>query len=172
MPSDERFERVSVVKKANVFFDGRCVSHTVFTGDGARKSVGVILPSTLTFETAAPEVMEIVAGRCRVQLAGSDETVDYGPGQGFSVPANSGFQHRGARACPLRLPLRLGATPRHIRPSSATHSGAFGGVMRLRFAVPGLLGSRAWRSRRSHSRSWRTSSPATCRRTTGTRRRR
>ena len=71
MPSDDRFERVSVVKKANVFFDGRCVSHTVFTADGARKSVGVILPGALTFETAAPEVMEIVAGRCRVKLAGS-----------------------------------------------------------------------------------------------------
>ena len=91
MPED-RFEHASVVKKANVFFDGRCVSHTVFTGDGARKSVGVILPSTLTFETAAPERMEIVAGRCRVQLAGSQTTADYGPGQQFSVPANSSFR--------------------------------------------------------------------------------
>ena len=92
MPTDERFERVSVVKQANVFFDGRCVSHTVFTADGARKSVGVILPSTLDFDTAAPEVMEIVAGRCRVQLKGSTASNDYGPGQRFSVPGNSGFR--------------------------------------------------------------------------------
>ena len=68
------------------------MSHTVFTADGARKSVGVILPSTLTFETAAPERMEVVAGRCRVQVAGGDATVDYGPGQSFSVPANSSFR--------------------------------------------------------------------------------
>ena len=52
----------------------------------------MILPGTLDFETAAPEVMEIVAGRCRVQLAGSKATAEYGPGQEFSVPANSGFR--------------------------------------------------------------------------------
>ena len=92
MASSERFDGISVTKKANVFFDGRCVSHTVHTADGARKSVGVILPGTLDFETAAPEVMEIVAGRCRVQLAGSKATAEYGPGQEFSVPANSGFR--------------------------------------------------------------------------------
>jgi len=92
MSTEDRFELVTVVKKANVFFDGRCVSHTVLTADGARKSVGVILPSTLTFETAAPERMEVVAGRCRVQLAGSPKSADYGPGQSFSVPANSSFR--------------------------------------------------------------------------------
>jgi len=92
MPADDRIERASIVKKANVFFDGRCVSHTVHTADGARKSVGVILPGTLTFETAAPERMEIVAGRCRVQLAGSPNAQDHGPGQEFHVPANSSFR--------------------------------------------------------------------------------
>jgi len=92
MSADDRFESVSVVKKANVYFDGRCVSHTILLADGTRKSVGVILPSTLTFETAAPEAMEIVAGRCRVQLAGSDVTTLYGPGQRFAVPGNSSFR--------------------------------------------------------------------------------
>jgi hypothetical protein len=91
-PADDRIENASVVKKANVFFDGRCVSHTVHTADGARKSVGVILPGTLSFETAAPEVMEIVAGRCRVEVAGAPAASDYGPGQQFSVPANSSFR--------------------------------------------------------------------------------
>jgi uncharacterized protein YaiE (UPF0345 family) len=92
MSSDDRIERAAIVKKANVFFDGKCVSHTIYTVDGARKSVGVILPGTLTFETAAPERMEIVAGRCRVQLAGSPKPKDYGPGQEFSVPASSSFR--------------------------------------------------------------------------------
>jgi len=88
----ERLEGVSIDTRANVYFDGRCVSHTVRLADGSRKSVGVILPAKLTFETAAPEVMEIVAGRCRVQLAGSDASQEYGPGQRFSVPANSSFR--------------------------------------------------------------------------------
>ena len=90
--ADDRIEHVSVVKKANVYFDGRCVSHTLFVGGGARKSLGVILPSTLSFETASPERMEIVAGRCRVRLAGSETIREYGPGQEFSVPGNSSFQ--------------------------------------------------------------------------------
>lgn len=88
----DRLAGVSVLKKANVYFDGLCVSHTVHTQDGQRKSVGVILPSTLSFETAAPEVMEIVAGRCRVRLAGSEATNEYGAGQRFSVPGNSSFR--------------------------------------------------------------------------------
>ena len=92
MSADDRFESVSVVKKANVYFDGRCVSHTILLADGTRKSVGVILPgASLTFETGAPEVMEIVAGRCRVRLPGAPATSEYGPGQRFSVAANSHF---------------------------------------------------------------------------------
>ena len=86
-----QFDQVSVVKKSNVFFDGKCVSHTVLFADGTRKTVGVIFPSTLTFGTGAPEVMEIIGGRCRVQLAGSNEVHEYGAGQSFSVPGNSSF---------------------------------------------------------------------------------
>jgi purine/pyrimidine-nucleoside phosphorylase len=92
MSAADRIERASILTKANVFFEGRCVSHTVYTADGARKSVGVILPGTLTFDTAASERMEIVAGRCRVQLAGSAVTKDHGPGEEFSVAANSSFR--------------------------------------------------------------------------------
>ena len=92
MSASERFDGVSVVKKANVYFDGKCVSHTVQFEDGTRKSVGVILPSALTFNTGAPEVMEVLDGRCRVQLAGSETVSEYGAGQSFSVPGNSSFR--------------------------------------------------------------------------------
>ncbi|HEX2484323.1 MAG TPA: pyrimidine/purine nucleoside phosphorylase [Myxococcota bacterium] len=92
MSASDRLEGVAIATRANVYFDGRCVSHTVFLPDGSRKSVGVILPSTLTFETGAPEVMEIVAGRCRVQLAGSPTSAEYGAGQRFSVPGESSFR--------------------------------------------------------------------------------
>jgi uncharacterized protein YaiE (UPF0345 family) len=80
----------AVDPRANVYFDGKCVSHTLTLPDGTKKSVGVILPSTLTFKTGAPEVMELVEGECRVRLAGR-EWVRYAGGQSFDVPGNSSF---------------------------------------------------------------------------------
>ena len=85
---------VSVATKANVYFDGKCVSHSLVLADGTKKSVGVILPSTLTFNTGAPEIMEGTAGRCEYQLAGSSEWLRSGPGESFNVPGNSSFQIR------------------------------------------------------------------------------
>lgn len=82
----------SVVKKSNVYFDGKCVSHTVLFEDGTKKTVGVIFPSALTFNTAAPEIMEIVGGRCKVRLSGEENWKEYGAGQRFSVPGNSSFE--------------------------------------------------------------------------------
>ncbi|HRK77029.1 MAG: hypothetical protein ABS92_12790 [Thiobacillus sp. SCN 63-374] len=86
-----QFDNVAVIKQANVYFDGKCVSHTVQFADGSKKSVGVILPATLTFNTGAPEIMETVAGSCRVKLAGESEWTSYGAGQSFTVPGNSSF---------------------------------------------------------------------------------
>jgi uncharacterized protein YaiE (UPF0345 family) len=83
------FENVTLDTTANVYFDGKCVSHTFFLADGTKKSAGVIFPSQLTFGTAAPEVMEIEAGACTVTLAG--ETSSYVAGQSFSVPGDSSF---------------------------------------------------------------------------------
>ncbi|HVL10372.1 MAG TPA: pyrimidine/purine nucleoside phosphorylase [Burkholderiaceae bacterium] len=86
-----QFNEVSVVKKANVYFDGKCVSHTVIFADGTRKTLGVIFPSSLTFNVGAPEIMEITAGSCRVRLAGASEWTTYAAGQSFSVPGDSSF---------------------------------------------------------------------------------
>ena len=87
-----QFDNVSVVKQANVYFDGKCVSHTVVLADGTRKTVGVILPSSLTFNTGAPEVMEGVGGSCRVRLRGESEWKTWADGQSFSVPGDSSFE--------------------------------------------------------------------------------
>ncbi len=80
-----------VSTKANVYFDGKCVSHTVELADGTRKSVGVILPATLNFGTGAPEVMELIDGSCRVKLKGEADWTTYSAGQSFDVPGNSSF---------------------------------------------------------------------------------
>lgn len=87
-----QIDNVSVVKRANVYFDGKCVSHTLLFADGSRKSVGVIFPSTLLFNTGAPEIMEIVDGVCRVQLAGASDWQTYRAGESFKVPGDSSFQ--------------------------------------------------------------------------------
>ncbi|MCB1933697.1 MAG: pyrimidine/purine nucleoside phosphorylase [Candidatus Accumulibacter sp.] len=87
-----QFDNVSVIKQANVYFDGKCISHTLQMADGTRKSIGVILPSSLTFSTGVAEVMEGVGGSCRVRLGGDEQWTAYGAGQSFSVPANSSFE--------------------------------------------------------------------------------
>ena len=84
-------QNVTLSKKSNVYFDGKCVSHTAVLADGSKKTVGVIFPSTLTFNTGAPETMEIVGGKCRVRLAGAEAWNTYESGQQFEVAANSAF---------------------------------------------------------------------------------
>ena len=85
---------VTLTTQANVYFDGKCVSHGFTLADGTKKSVGVVLPATLTFNTGAAEIMECVGGSCEYKLAGSDEWKKSGPGDKFSIPANSSFEIR------------------------------------------------------------------------------
>lgn len=87
-----------IATRANVYFDGKCVSHSIELPDGTKKSVGVILPSKLTFSTGAPERMELVDGACRVRLPGSEAWVDYAGGQSFDVPGNASFDIEVLRA--------------------------------------------------------------------------
>jgi uncharacterized protein YaiE (UPF0345 family) len=86
-----QFDNVSVTKKSAIYFDGKCVSHTVIFPDGSKKTLGVIFPSSLTFNTGAPEIMEIVAGKCKVRTAGATEWASYEANQQFSVAANTHF---------------------------------------------------------------------------------
>lgn len=86
-----RFDNVSVLKLANIYFDGKCVSHTVQFADGSKKSVGVVLPSTLTFNTGSPEIMETVAGSVRYRLKGETSWKIAKAGERFSIPGNFSF---------------------------------------------------------------------------------
>jgi uncharacterized protein YaiE (UPF0345 family) len=90
----EKFDHVSVTTKANVYFDGKCVSHNITLADGTQKSVGVVLPSTLTFNTGAPEIMECVGGSCEYKLKDSADWQQSSAGQKFSVPGQSSFEIR------------------------------------------------------------------------------
>lgn len=89
--SPAQFDNVSVICKANVYFDGKVVSYTVLVG-GAKKTLGLIYPGSYKFNTGAPEKMEIIAGSCRVKLAGAKDWTPYAAGTFFNVPGKSAFE--------------------------------------------------------------------------------
>ena len=86
-----QFENVTVTAKANVYFDGGVVSHSIVFPDGSRKTLGIIYPGRYTFNTAAPERMEIIAGECVARIAGDELWTRYPAGSEFAVPGDSSF---------------------------------------------------------------------------------
>jgi uncharacterized protein YaiE (UPF0345 family) len=86
-----QFAGVTVLTKANVYFDGNVVSHSVLFADQSRKTLGLIRPGSYHFGTDAAERMEIVAGECSVTLDGQNAVAKFGAGTYFDVPAKSGF---------------------------------------------------------------------------------
>jgi uncharacterized protein YaiE (UPF0345 family) len=89
--SETAFNNVTVDTKANIYFDGRVVSHTVHFADGTRKTLGLIYPGVFHFGTAAPELMEIISGSSKVVLDGTSDTLEVKAGSSFEVPGKSGF---------------------------------------------------------------------------------
>lgn len=85
------FKNAEIIKKANVYDNGKVTSRTIITADGENKTVGVMLPGNYNFNTAAAEIMELLAGSCRVRLTNSDHWDCYSEGESFNVPANSSF---------------------------------------------------------------------------------
>jgi len=91
MPLPSRFDSVAVLTKANVYFDGKVISHSVLFQDGSKKTLGLIYPGSYHFGTGAPERMEITSGSCRVTLDGQCDARTYSEGEFFDVPGSSGF---------------------------------------------------------------------------------
>jgi uncharacterized protein YaiE (UPF0345 family) len=86
-----QFENVTALAKANVYFEGRVVSHTLLFANGSKKTIGLIYPGEFHFGTDSAERMEITAGSCRVRLDGDAAWQDHGAGSSFRVSAKSGF---------------------------------------------------------------------------------
>ncbi|MCE5189418.1 MAG: pyrimidine/purine nucleoside phosphorylase [Eubacteriales bacterium] len=95
----DRFEQVAIVKKANVYYDGKVTSRTVLFADGSKKTLGVILPGEYSFGTADKEIMEILGGSLRVLLPGAAAWVTFTEGQSFEVPTNSRFSVKTDGVC-------------------------------------------------------------------------
>ncbi|MBF0507215.1 MAG: pyrimidine/purine nucleoside phosphorylase [Nitrospirae bacterium] len=86
------FRNVTVVKKANVYFDGKVTSRTVVFGDGARKTLGVMLPGEYEFGTGDKELMEILSGELEVLLPGESVWKPVKGGESFEVAPNAKFR--------------------------------------------------------------------------------
>ncbi|PCH59100.1 MAG: hypothetical protein COC19_07610 [SAR86 cluster bacterium] len=85
------FENVTIVKAANIYFDGKVTSRTVEFADGSTKTLGMMMAGEYEFGTDKKEIMEVLGGEICVLLAGESNWKSYGPGESFEVPGNSKF---------------------------------------------------------------------------------
>lgn len=92
--SDDKFENVTIFKKANICFDGKVTSRNVLFIDGTHKTLGFMLPGDYEFSTGVREVMELLNGEMDVLLPDSLAWQTFKTGESFGVPANSSFQLR------------------------------------------------------------------------------
>ncbi|HVM95844.1 MAG TPA: pyrimidine/purine nucleoside phosphorylase [Candidatus Acidoferrales bacterium] len=90
--SPAQFENVRVQCKANIYFDGKVVSHSIFFADGTKKTIGIIFPGSFEFKTDGAECMEITAGTCRVRIGNEKIWQSFAAGDLFKVAANSSFE--------------------------------------------------------------------------------
>jgi uncharacterized protein YaiE (UPF0345 family) len=90
--SPQQFNDATVSCKANLYFDGKVVSHSVVLADGEKKTLGLIFPGCYRFDTDAAEKMEIIAGQCRVKVAEQGDWIGFEAGTWFDVPAKSYFE--------------------------------------------------------------------------------
>jgi uncharacterized protein YaiE (UPF0345 family) len=85
------FKNVTVVQKANIYFDGKVTSRTVLFPDGSKKTLGIMLPGDYEFSTGDREIMTILAGELDVRLPGQSGWKSVRGGESFEVPANAKF---------------------------------------------------------------------------------
>ncbi|MBZ0157025.1 MAG: pyrimidine/purine nucleoside phosphorylase [Alphaproteobacteria bacterium] len=88
------FKGVTVIREANVYFEGKVTSRTVLFDDGSKKTLGVMLPGEYEFGTAGKEIMEILSGELEVLLPGEAEWRSVRGGESFEVAGNSRFSLR------------------------------------------------------------------------------
>ncbi len=85
------FNQVTIIKEANVYFDGKVNSRTVRFQDGSEKTLGFMQPGEYTFNTGAPELMEIYSGDLEIKLPNNDQWQTVQGGESFEVPGNAQF---------------------------------------------------------------------------------
>lgn len=87
-----QFTNVRIIKKANIYFDGKVTSRTLYTANGEKKTLGIMLPGEYEFDTGVPEIMEVLSGEINVCLPGETVFRTYKEGDTFHLPANITFK--------------------------------------------------------------------------------
>ncbi len=87
-----QFEQVTVVKKANIYYEGNVTSRTVVFADGTKKTLGILMPGEYEFGTDVKEIMEIQSGELLVQLPGETAWISIQGSGKFEVPAHAKFK--------------------------------------------------------------------------------
>lgn len=86
-----KLENISIIKEANVYFDGKVTSRTIFLANGEKQTLGVMMPGEYTFDTNEAEIMEMMSGDLEIKLPGETEFKKLNTPETFNVPANSSF---------------------------------------------------------------------------------
>lgn len=85
------FRNTTIVKAANIYFDGNVTSRSVILANGERKTLGIMLPGEYTFSTAKKEIMQIQSGTVEIRLPGEKQWQRISAGSEFEVAADSSF---------------------------------------------------------------------------------
>ena len=85
-----KLENVTVVKEANIYYDGKVTSRTVELADGSTQSLGIMLPGEYTFGTNEAEIMEMLSGDLEIKLP-NEEWKTLNTPETFEIAANSSF---------------------------------------------------------------------------------
>lgn len=91
MTNQEFFENVKVVKKSNIYYDGKVTSRTIVTSDDKKKTLGIMLPGEYEFETGGKEIIHIYRGIISIKLPGGEKKT-YKVGDEIAIPADTTFK--------------------------------------------------------------------------------
>lgn len=83
-------QNATIVKAANIYYDGKVTSRTVNLADGTTQSLGIMMPGEYTFGTNEAEIMEMLSGELEIKLP-NEEWKTLSTPETFNVPANSSF---------------------------------------------------------------------------------
>ncbi|WP_018752957.1 pyrimidine/purine nucleoside phosphorylase [Paenibacillus sanguinis] len=88
----QQLQNVTIDKQANIYFEGKVTSRTVWLPDGNKLTLGIMLPGEYEFGTDSLEVMDILSGELKVQLPGEAVWREISGRGTFTVPAHSSFK--------------------------------------------------------------------------------
>jgi len=85
-----KLDNISIIKEANVYYDGKVTSRAITLQDGTKQTLGIMQTGEYTFGTKEAEIMEIMSGELSIKLP-NEEWKTLNTPETFEVPANSSF---------------------------------------------------------------------------------